>query len=103
MFQSKIVRMNCQPPKLTGQRRFLRVVGGVGVTSVLTPGYLLAHGMGKPVANATTQVPITEAGTWHVWVRNRDWCKGDWESPGRFKVLIDGKPLEPVFGQGSEK
>ncbi len=65
--------------------------------------YLLAHGMGQPVANATTKVHVPEAGTWHVWVRNRDWCKGDWTSPGRFKVLVDGEPLEPIFGQGAEQ
>ncbi len=135
--------MNSHPPQLTDRRRFLRVIGGVGVTSALAPGYLmankapkvsagvlvetsnfdelggwkldtqhylqmggcylLAHGMGQPVANATTQITIPAAGTWHVWVRNRDWCKGDWKSPGRFKVLVAGKALEPEFGQGSEQ
>ncbi len=48
--------------------------------------YLLAHGMGQPVQDATTTVSLPSAGTWHLWVRNRDWCKGDWESPGRFQV-----------------
>jgi hypothetical protein len=65
--------------------------------------YLLAHGMGKPVANATTSVQVPEAGEWHVWVRNRDWCKGDWESPGRFKVHVNGKPLAKTFGQGAKE
>lgn len=64
--------------------------------------YLLAHGMGKPVANASTEVQIPNAGEWHVWVRTRDWCKGDWESPGRFKVHVNGKPLDTVFGQQNE-
>ena len=62
--------------------------------------YLLAHGLGKPVAPATTTVKLPGAGRWHVWVRTRNWVPGDWEAPGRFKLAIDGKPLEPVFGQG---
>ncbi len=64
--------------------------------------YLLAHGMGKPVANATTTVAIPEAGKWHVWVRNRDWCPGDWDAPGRFHVHVNGTKLEPVFGAANE-
>lgn len=65
--------------------------------------YLLAHGMGTPVANASTSVKLPEAGHWNVWVRNRDWCQGDWESPGRFKVLVNGQPLSPTFGAANEK
>lgn len=65
--------------------------------------YLLAHGMGKPVANAKTRVNIPQSGTWHVWVRTRDWCPGNWQSPGRFRVLVDGKLLKPDFGTKGEK
>jgi len=64
--------------------------------------YLLAHGMGKPVANAGTAVKIPRSGTWHVWVRTRNWCPGDWRAPGRFKVLVDGTPLKPDFGTESK-
>lgn len=64
--------------------------------------YLLAHGMGKQVANAKTLVDLAP-GKWQVWVRTRDWCPGDWQSPGRFKVHVDGKPLEPVFGTEGAK
>ncbi|MEO0415962.1 MAG: FAD-dependent oxidoreductase, partial [Verrucomicrobiota bacterium] len=60
--------------------------------------YLLAHGMGKPVENATTTVDIPEAGDWHVWVRNRDWCPGEWQAPGRFEVMVNGQKLDPTFG-----
>jgi hypothetical protein len=60
--------------------------------------FLLAHGMGKPVANAKTTFQLPEAGKWRAWVRTRDWCPGDWEAPGRFKVKVDGKDLDPVFG-----
>lgn len=60
--------------------------------------FLLAHGMGLPVANARTKFTLPEDGKWRAWVRTRDWCPGDWESPGRFKVKVDGKDLEPIFG-----
>lgn len=60
--------------------------------------YLLAHGMGTPVANASTEVELPHGGAWHLFVRTRNWCPGDWEAPGRFRVLLDGQPLEPVFG-----
>jgi hypothetical protein len=60
--------------------------------------YLLAHGMGKPVANAATTVTFPSTGTYHLWVRTRDWCPGEWESPGRFRVRVAGEPLATVFG-----
>jgi len=60
--------------------------------------YLLAHGMGTPVADAATTVKIPEPGNWYVWVRTRDWCPGEWPAPGRFQVLVDGVPLKPQFG-----
>ena len=65
--------------------------------------YLLAHGMGTPVANATTKANLPKPGKWHVWVRTRDWCPGDWESPGRFRVHVAGKPLKTEFGAENQK
>ena len=125
------------------RRTFIRVVGGVGLSSAVPFSYavaakkpaaasagvlveaasfaekggwkldtqhyqqmggcsLLAHGMGKPVANATARVTIPRSGKWNVWVRTRDWCPGDWQAPGRFQVLVDGKPLKPEFGVEGE-
>ena len=60
--------------------------------------YLLAHGLGQPVANAIAEVQLPQSGDWHVFVRTKDWCPGQWEAPGRFKVLVNGKPLAAVFG-----
>ncbi len=60
--------------------------------------YLLAHGMGKPVANAHTTVKIPKAGRWYVRVRTRDWCPGEWTAPGRFCVILNGTPVKTVFG-----
>ncbi|MCH7225427.1 FAD-dependent oxidoreductase [Haloferula sp. A504] len=62
--------------------------------------YLLAHGLGVPVEDATTKVSIKEAGKHRVWVRTKDWV-AQWEAPGtpgRFQLLINGKPLETTFG-----
>jgi hypothetical protein len=58
--------------------------------------YLLAHGLGKPVANAKTEVEFPETGTYHVWVRAKDWVPA--HHPGRFKVLINGRELAETFG-----
>lgn len=60
--------------------------------------HLLAHGMGQPVADASTAFSLPEGGQWHVWVRTRNWCPGDWEAPGRFQLRIDGKLLDTIFG-----
>lgn len=35
--------------------------------------YLMAHGMGTPVADASTSVQIPEKGTYHVYVRTFNW------------------------------
>lgn len=62
--------------------------------------YLLAHGLGVPVENASTTIEVGEGGKYRVWVRTRDWVK-QWKqpgSPGRFKVLLNGKALETTFG-----
>ena len=55
--------------------------------------FLLAHGLGEPVADAATKVALPAAGSYRVWVRTRDWV-APWkapEGPGRFQVLVDGK------------
>ncbi|MBM4017440.1 MAG: FAD-dependent oxidoreductase [Planctomycetes bacterium] len=57
--------------------------------------YLLAHGLGKPVAPARTQVEFPDAGAYRLWVRTKDWVPP--HHPGTFKVVIDGVPAG-VFG-----
>ena len=67
--------------------------------------YLLAHGMGVPVADAQTTLAIPESGTWHVWVRTYNWT-APWTTlpgPGRFQVKIGGKTLKTELGcRGNE-
>jgi|688.fasta_scaffold106074_2 hypothetical protein len=62
--------------------------------------YLIAHGLGKPVADATTKVTIPSAGTYRVFVRTKDWV-ARWNAPGTpgtFQVLVNGKALAETFG-----
>lgn len=67
--------------------------------------YLLAHGLGIPVRDATTSVSFPTAGTYRVWVRTRDWV-APWNAPGapgKFQLLVDGKALDETFGtKGAE-
>lgn len=73
--------------------------------------FLLAHGLGVPVADAVTTVTFPAAGAYHVHVRTRDWVAA-WKAtgatgkpvpPGRFQVLADSCPLKPTFGtEGAE-
>ena len=61
---------------------------------------LLAHGMGQPVADARTEIRVPAGGSYRVWVRTRDWA-APWNAkgaPGRFHLLLDGKPLPMTFG-----
>jgi len=72
---------------------------------VMGSPYLLAHGLGVPVADATTTVRLPSAGTYRVWVRTRDWVApwGAAGAPGKFQLLVDGRPLDTVFGtEGAE-
>jgi hypothetical protein len=52
---------------------------------------LLAHGLGRPVADAVTRVTFPAAGRHRLWVRTRDWVTpwGASGAPGRFQVLLD--------------
>ena len=62
--------------------------------------YLLAHGLGRPVADATTEVEFPAAGSYRVWVRTKDWA-AQWKAPGtpgRFQLLVKGRALATTFG-----
>jgi hypothetical protein len=62
--------------------------------------YLMAHGLGKPVADATGTVGIAKAGRYRAWVRTRDWVApwGAAGQPGRFELHVNGKPTGTVLG-----
>jgi len=59
--------------------------------------YLLAHGLGKPVDDATGQIKFPKKGKYHAWVLTKDWCPGNWEAPGKFQILVNNKPLPETF------
>ena len=62
--------------------------------------YLLAHGLGRPVEDATTKIELPKAGKYYVWARTKDWV-ARWDakkSPGKFQLLVDEKPLDQVLG-----
>lgn len=62
--------------------------------------YLLAHGLGRPVEDATTEIQIAQAGSYHVWVRTFDWV-ARWNAPGapgRFQLLINDQPVGDDLG-----
>ena len=67
-------------------------------THIMGSSYLLAHGYGKPVANAKTDAIFPEKGTYNLWVRTKNWVPGEWEAPGRFKVVVEGSVLDTEFG-----
>ena len=67
--------------------------------------YLMAHGLGKPVEKAFTQVQIPEAGKYRLYVRTYNWTSPwyDGEGPGKFNLRInDSQPLGSLGTQGKE-
>ncbi|WP_158275607.1 FAD-dependent oxidoreductase [Marinilabilia rubra] len=52
-------------------------------------GYLLAPGMGTPVADAVTNVTLSEGGKYTLWIRSRNWHPE--KTPGTFKVKVGDK------------
>lgn len=60
--------------------------------------YLLAHGMGEPVENASTTIRFPESGDYFFWVRTKDWIPARPETPGIFKIIFDGEAFPRIFG-----
>jgi hypothetical protein len=67
--------------------------------------YLLAHGLGRPVSDATTTVRFAETGNYRVYVRTKDWV-ARWQAPGqpgKFTLIVDGRALDTLLGtQGAD-
>lgn len=72
---------------------------------VMGSPYLLAHGLGRPVGDATTEINVPESGAYRVWVRTKDWV-AQWKAPGapgRFQLFVNDRPLDADFGaQGAQ-
>ena len=67
---------------------------------VMGSPYLLAHGLGVPVADALATADVPTSGTYRVWVRTRNWAD---DAPGRFTVLVNGQALEKTFGASASE
>ncbi len=62
--------------------------------------YLMAHGMGVPVEDASTTISFPEDGTYYVFVRTYNWTSPwyDGKGPGKFTLAVDNKKLPVVLG-----
>lgn len=62
--------------------------------------YLLAHGLGSPVKDATSSISLPEKGKYRVYVRTYNWTSPwhDGKGPGAFRVAVDGKLLNETVG-----
>ena len=61
--------------------------------------YLLAHGMGKPVADAKTTF-VANGGKYNVWVRTKNWTS-PWHpdsGAGTFNLVVNGEKLPNLLG-----
>lgn len=68
--------------------------------TVMGSPYILAHGNGSPVADATTVINVTDAGMYNVWVRAKDWVPG--HHPGRFTLSVNGTTIDTEFGANDQ-
>lgn len=63
--------------------------------------YLLAHGSGQKVQDATTKINIATKGNYQVWVRTRNW-NAPWDArqaPGIYQLLINGNTVGDTLGK----
>ncbi len=60
--------------------------------------YLIAHGLGKPVTDAETNIKIATKGQYHTWVRTKNWAPGNWEAPGKFRLAVNDKVIAQELG-----
>lgn len=66
--------------------------------------FLMAHGLGVPVADASTTVEVKEGGNYRFLVRTRNWA-APWSSedaPGQFQLKVNGKALPVTLGKTGE-
>ena len=67
--------------------------------------YLMAHGLGKAVDDAKTEVSIPENGVYHVYTRTFNWTS-PWsqkKGAGQFNIKIGNKTLKTNLGSTGDK
>lgn len=67
---------------------------------VLGSSYLLAHGAGVPVKDATTTVSLPSVDCYHVYVLTHNWTSpwSEKPGPGSFRIIADGEELQEICG-----
>ncbi len=71
-----------------------------GAAEWIRSAYLMAHGMGIPVADASGRFIVAEDGEYRVFALTRDWT-APWnvkDPAGKFEIRIDGKALPHTLG-----
>lgn len=62
--------------------------------------YLMAHGLGTPVKDASTSIRFSDPGLYHVYVKTYNWTspwhKGN--GPGKFQLQIDNRSIGGSLG-----
>ncbi len=73
--------------------------------SVLHSAYLMAHGMGEPVADAKTTFKVEKKSKYYVWCLTRDWTKtwGIKESAGKFQLQVDNTVFKNILGTNGKE
>lgn len=67
---------------------------------VMGSPYLIAHGLGTAVEDASDAISITQTATYYIYVRTYNWTSPWYQGkgPGRFTLLVNGKSLSTVAG-----
>lgn len=58
--------------------------------------YLLAIGLGTPVADAVTTATVPHPGNYRLWARTKDWTPE--HHPGLFQISLGTRTIEHAFG-----
>jgi hypothetical protein len=101
--------IGCRNEELFVEAESFSVKGGWQVDQqfmdVMDSPYLIAHGAGVPVEDASAQVRLPGKGEWHLFVRTFNWVSPwyDGEGPGKFKVAVDGDELSETLGAAGSK
>ena len=101
--------IGCRNEELFVEAESFSVKGGWQVDQqfmdVMGSPYLIAHGAGVPVEDASAQVRLPGKGEWHLFVRTFNWVSPwyDGEGPGKFKVAVDGYELSETLGAAGSK
>ena len=101
--------IGCRNEELFVEAESFSVKGGWQVDQqfmdMMGSPYLIAHGAGVPVEDASAQVRLPGKGEWHLFVRTFNWVSPwyEGEGPGKFKVAVDGDELSETLGAAGSK